>query len=195
MPRCLPAKSNEAAVSTRPSRNRGWARFAQRYQDVTFVNAAAGSLAMGFEVRYARLMRSRFFFACVLAILGCDESSSTSPDAAGGTAGNTGVGATSGSMSGTMSMSTGTGAGPQKPEDVPAEPLGGDPTVVCPAAFKSTKPTEGDNSGFDVAGQSRTFAGRRPLLIAFNGTGETDRSTSAELRRIDSMSYGTHPNS
>ncbi len=50
---------------------------------------------------------------------------------------------------------------------------------ACPAAFQ-TPPPAGQNSGFDAAGQSRSFylalpsaSGPRPTLVLFNGTGES----------------------
>lgn len=53
-------------------------------------------------------------------------------------------------------------------------------TADCPASFQAA-PGSGQHSGFDVAGQSRSFLLQlpadmtkpRPLMVAFNGTGET----------------------
>jgi poly(3-hydroxybutyrate) depolymerase len=82
-----------------------------------------------------------------------------------------------GGSSSTSSTSSGT------PEDlVPPEPLGGDPATACPGSYATTAPAAGQNTGFESAGQNRSFVlleppasfeGPRPMLFAFNGTGET----------------------
>lgn len=82
------------------------------------------------------------------------------------------------------SEAAGGGAGHSPEELVPPEPLGGDPASACPAQYQDTSPVEGDNQGFEAAGQSRrfylvgpdaSFTGPRPLLVAFNGTAETGK--------------------
>jgi poly(3-hydroxybutyrate) depolymerase len=83
------------------------------------------------------------------------------------------------------------GGGGSDPNDpytlVPAERLEADPATACPAAFTSTAPSAGNNPGFESGGQTRdlfvilppaSFTGPRPLLIGFNGTGETGKSFS-----------------
>ena len=83
------------------------------------------------------------------------------------------------------------GGGGSDPNDpytlVPAERLEADPATACPAAFASTAPSAGNNPGFESGGQTRdlfvilppaSFTGPRPLLIGFNGTGETGQSFS-----------------
>jgi predicted esterase len=122
----------------------------------------------------------------VLALaIGCDDAG---PTATGGPSSGSGASGTSSTGQGAEAGSSstgGTGGAPQKPEDVPAVPLGGDPAVLCPPAFQAAAPSTGDNGDFEVAGQSRTFTllappasfpGPRPMLIAFNGTGETGSS-------------------
>jgi predicted esterase len=129
--------------------------------------------------------------AALLAVaLGCEDAGSTtagSSTASGGSdTSSSGQGAEAGSSS-----SGGGGAAPQNPEDVPAEPLGGDPALACPPAFQAAAPLAGENGDFEIAGQSRSFtllepparfSGPRPMLIAFNGTGETG---SSFLERAD----------
>ncbi len=93
-----------------------------------------------------------------------------------------------GSASTTTGETTSTGTGGQSPEElVPPEPLGGDPRTACPAAYASSAPVAGDNTGFEVGGQPRrfllieppaSFEGPRPLFVGFNGTGETGKSFS-----------------
>lgn len=120
----------------------------------------------------------------LFAALACGDSDGDAAATGGSGASGTSTGGQGGDAGGSSSTG-GSGGKPQKPEDVPAEPLGGDPAIACPDAFKVDKPTEGDNGGFDAAGQSRTFtllappasfSGPRPTLIAFNGTGETGAS-------------------
>jgi poly(3-hydroxybutyrate) depolymerase len=88
---------------------------------------------------------------------------------------------------------------PQKPEDVPAVAIVADPATACPAAFQGGAPAAGNNGGFDVAGQTRsfhlilpdaTFEGPRPLFVAFNGTGETGPSFSARAELEDFAAKG-----
>jgi poly(3-hydroxybutyrate) depolymerase len=65
---------------------------------------------------------------------------------------------------------------------VPAVALEGDKALDCPGAYATGAPVEGQNDGFEVAGQQRNFvallpkgapSGPVPLFVAFNGTGET----------------------
>jgi poly(3-hydroxybutyrate) depolymerase len=85
-------------------------------------------------------------------------------------------------------------------ETVPSEPLGGDPGAACPGAFASGAPTAGQNTGFDAAGQTRSFwwipattgDGPRPLLVGFNGTGETGQSFSERADLADFAARGFH---
>ncbi len=125
-----------------------------------------------------------FVAGVALALVGCDD------DAA----------ATGGGGS-TSASTTSTGAGGQSPEElVPPEPLGGDPLTACPGAYTTSAPVAGNNQGFDVAGQSRrflliepdaAFTGPRPLLVGFNGTGESGQSFSdrAELERFAAKGF------
>jgi predicted esterase len=96
----------------------------------------------------------------------CGDDDGASPDAGGADAGVTDGGGSDGGL---------------RPEDVPAVPLGGDPSTACPAAF-ATAPVEGLNEDFPSGGQMRdfvlglppaTFSGPRPLFVGFNGTGES----------------------
>ena len=73
---------------------------------------------------------------------------------------------------------------------MPAEPLPGD-LAVCPEPWGATVPAEGQNDGYTVAGQDRsfwlmlppaTFTGPRPLFVAWNGTGETGQSFSERAK-------------
>ncbi|MFO0670028.1 MAG: prolyl oligopeptidase family serine peptidase [Polyangiaceae bacterium] len=114
-------------------------------------------------------MRSVALFACSasLALLGFACSSTTSSPAT--PSGN----------------DAGTNGNPQKPEDVPAVAIEADKAADCPGKYATTAPKAGNNSGFDVDGQSRQFYwiepknagdGPVPVFFAFNGTGETGES-------------------
>lgn len=70
---------------------------------------------------------------------------------------------------------------PKSADEVPAVRLAADITA-CPDAYQSKAPKSGVNRGFSVAGQNRefvlllppeAFTGPRPVLVGFNGTGET----------------------
>ena len=105
------------------------------------------------------------------------------------------------SPAGTGGSGTGSGgAGGFDPNVVvPPEPLVADPAVDCPSAFATTAPSAGLNSGYDAAGQSRqfflalpdgSFEGPRPLLVAFNGTGESGPSFSNRAQLEDFAARG-----
>ncbi len=93
----------------------------------------------------------------------------------------------------------GGGGAPQSPEDVPAVAIESDPATACPAAFQSSAPQDGNNSGFEVGADTRSFflilpdpsfTGPRPLFLAFNGTGETGPSFSARANLVDFAAKG-----
>lgn len=114
-----------------------------------------------------------------LALLGCgDDSAGTGGSGAGG----------------------GGGATTTDPEElVPPEALGGDPATACPSNFAASAPVAGPNSGFEAAGQQRNFVlleppasfeGPRPLLFAFNGTGETGQGFVDRAKLADFAAKG-----
>lgn len=81
----------------------------------------------------------------------------------------------------------------------PGEPLPADPTASCPASYKTTKPVEGLNKGFSVAGQDRefvlilppaTFTGPRPLFVGFNGTSENGPRFAARAKLAELAAKG-----
>lgn len=88
--------------------------------------------------------------------------------------------------------------GPITAAEVPAERLVADPATDCPAAFQSSAPAAGNNSGFEAAGQTRSFyvipaatgEGPRPLFVAFNGTGEHGQGFSSRARLLDFAARG-----
>ena len=112
----------------------------------------------------------------VLLALALFSTACGSDDSGGGGGGSGGAGATGGAG--------GSGGGSTDPL-VLVPPVALSATVAdCPAAFQ-TAPDSGQHQGFDVAGQSRgfylqlstaaadQFPGPRPLMVAFNGTGES----------------------
>lgn len=113
-----------------------------------------------------------------------DGSSSGAVDTTQGSASSTG-GSEGTESAGDETSTTGSSTEPD-PDDIPAERLPGDPMADCPAAFQNTVPTQGSNFGFDAGGQSRSFwlilpaasETPAPLLLAFNGTGESGSSFS-----------------
>ena len=131
-------------------------------------------------------IREPFLFSIVIAVLSvaCGDDDRPTPTDAGSGDGDGG----------------GDDAGVRPWETVPREPLGGDPATACPSGFAGATPTEGQNSGFDAAGQSRSFwwipattgEGPRPLLVAFNGTGETGQSFSERADLADFAARGFH---
>lgn len=88
----------------------------------------------------------------------------------------------------TKDPAPGAGAGPgaaaadaASPGDPSPTPIVEDPESACPAPYVSAAPKEGQNEGFEAAGQSRSFhlllppasfTGPRPILFAFHGTSE-----------------------
>ena len=101
--------------------------------------------------------------------------------------GNDSSGGGSGGSSGGSGGAGGSGGGSNDPL-VLVPPVALDATLAdCPAAFQ-TAPESGQHSGFDVGGAPRSFflqlsaaaADRvpvpRPLMVAFNGTGENGKA-------------------
>jgi predicted esterase len=88
---------------------------------------------------------------------------------------------------------------PTNPDDVPPEPLGGDPSALCPGPYAAAAPSEGLNTSFQSAGQSRSFwlilpppsfTGPRPIFVAFNGTGENGMSFSSRAELTEFAARG-----
>jgi predicted esterase len=74
-----------------------------------------------------------------------------------------------------------------------------DPVTACPGGYGAQPPEEGWNDGFESAGQDREFylflpdegvEGPRPILIAFNGTGEDGQSFSSRAHLTDFRDRG-----
>ncbi|MBI4700054.1 MAG: prolyl oligopeptidase family serine peptidase [Deltaproteobacteria bacterium] len=94
------------------------------------------------------------------------------------------------------------GGAPAAPDPyvlVPAEKLAADPAKDCPQSFASAAPLAGNNEGYEAAGQSRgfwlilppaTFAGPRPLFVAFNGTDEDGQEFSERAKLADFAARG-----
>jgi predicted esterase len=110
----------------------------------------------------------------LLGVVACDDEDVPADDGSG-TASGTGGGGGNGGNPG---------------DSVPAEPLAGD-LAVCPEPWGTTVPAEGQNDGYTVAGQDRSFwlmlppasfTGPRPLFVAWNGTGETGQSFSSRAK-------------
>ncbi len=106
------------------------------------------------------------FAACLNLACGSSSDNSGPGGGAGGTGGVTGTG--------------GTSTGDPYYDAVPAVRLAGD-INACPAGFENPVQS-GQHSAFIAAGQSRgfwlslpeaTFSGPRPVLVLFNGTGES----------------------
>jgi poly(3-hydroxybutyrate) depolymerase len=116
---------------------------------------------------------------------GGDEDGKGSPGGAGGTAGGGGTGAVDG--------------GSDPLVLVPPVALAANPQTDCPPAFQ-TAPADGQHDGFEVAGQSRGFyleqpdaskyAGPRPLMVAFNGTGESGKTIYDRAQLGDFVARG-----
>lgn len=80
------------------------------------------------------------------------------------------------------------------------EPLDtGDPKAACPAPYGDNGPKAGENVGFSVSSQSRTFhlllppdafTGARPLLFAFHGTTEKGPKFIARAKLADFAAKG-----
>lgn len=153
-----------------------------------------------------------------IALAGCGDDSETSSGSGGAASSSAdATSTTSGPTTSTSGTGTGTntgtgtdatsgtgGEGGGEPIDplvaVPPEPLGGDPAAACPAAFTDAAPTDGDNDGFESAGQTRSFfvilpeasfAGPRPLFVGFNGTNETgpEWSERAKLEELAARGF------
>lgn len=115
-------------------------------------------------------MSPRFLPALFLALL----ASACGGDDSGGGSGGSGGGGGGGNTGGM-------GGGSSDPLVlVPPVALAAS-AADCPAAFQSA-PASGQHAGFDVGGQARSFyldlpaaTGPRPLMVAFNGTGETGK--------------------
>jgi len=78
---------------------------------------------------------------------------------------------------------------------VPPEPLQVD-AAECPATFQAGM-GDGQQSGFEVAGQSRSFLlrlpaadGPRPLMVVFNGTGEDGQAIYTRAHMQDFVDAG-----
>lgn len=81
---------------------------------------------------------------------------------------------------------------------VPPTRLDASAATDCPAAFQ-TAPSDGQHAGYDVAGEARSFLLRlpsggdatpRPLLVAFNGTGETGQAIYDRAHLVDFVNRG-----
>lgn len=124
----------------------------------------------------ARPLSLALLFALLLPACGGDDSGGGS-----GGGGNTG----------------GAGGGSSDPL-VLVPPVALEASVAdCPAAFQ-TPPGSGQHSGFDVAGQARSFLLQlpadvtkpRPLMVAFNGTGETGQAIYDRAKLQDFVAAG-----
>ncbi|MBS2012258.1 MAG: prolyl oligopeptidase family serine peptidase [Deltaproteobacteria bacterium] len=120
--------------------------------------------------------------------------------------GSSGDQASSGSSSGSSGSPT-TDPPPGTPpptdggptSDGAPEPLPSDPLAACPAAYKSSPPKSGLNTGFEVAGQQRelvvilppaSFTGPRPLFVGFNGTSENGTRFATRAKLADFAAKG-----
>ena len=75
-------------------------------------------------------------------------------------------------------------------DEVPAVALeSGDAAAVCPGAYATTAPVDGDNADYEAGGQTRSFhlqtpatmfTGPRPLVVGFHGTNGTGAGAHAE---------------
>lgn len=75
-----------------------------------------------------------------------------------------------------------------------------DPPTSCPAPFATIAPVPGQNGGFTVGGEGRSFwlgvpdpavaPGPRPLFVAFHGTGETGASFVRRARLQELVERG-----
>lgn len=78
-------------------------------------------------------------------------------------------------------------------EQLPAQPS------TCPTPFDANKPVQGENVGFNVAGQSRrfqlllppaSFTGPRPILFAYHGTTENGLRFITRAKLADFVARG-----
>src|SRR5690606_25388096 len=87
---------------------------------------------------------------------------------------------------------------PTGPDSIPVVALESDPATDCPGKYAGAPPLEGVNEGFASAGQDREFvlilpadtSAPRPLLVGFNGTGETGESFAARAKLQDFADSG-----
>lgn len=87
---------------------------------------------------------------------------------------------------------------PQTPSDVPAVALEGNAEADCAPAYRAKAPAAGLNGGYEIAGQKREFSlllpsdtsTPRPVLVAFNGTGEDGPSFVERAKLEDFAAKG-----
>ncbi len=105
----------------------------------------------------------------------------------------------SGGAAGTGGAAGGGGSGSTDPLVlVPPEALSADKAADCPASFQ-TALAAGQSGGYDAAGQTRSFYlalptasfdGPRPLMVVFNGTGETGKEIFDRANMSDFVDAG-----
>lgn len=90
------------------------------------------------------------------------------------------------------------GGAPTGPQDIPVVALESDPAVDCPSKYSGAAPKEGLNTGFEASGQDREFvlilppdtSTPRPLLVGFNGTGESGEAFANRAKLEDFAAKG-----